>query len=790
MSCLVIIAVQESSGALVGAEDLGVSLEDPGFGNMSSSAMDTLNAIHSLSSSTSSLHDGPVDRRAHMDRVSDRSMRKYDASSSPHILLDRSHDHDDDMIRPKTVPAVRASSTLSESLADAFGSELASAGTSDKHPTRGNSTSSGSSGRSNSSINKIKRIIIADLQRSTTDESDLELISRTGSGLPSTGMSMESSFTASTRAGSWQDTSPAVQESRSKDQSRNSPRPIPTRASSGTTQSSRTRLEMDLAEAATTPSPGSVSSFSSLPATAIGIHPTLESFASTPGSRRRRSQVSSRRLSAEEGMEQDAATPRGADSQRDISISSTPSLPSPSHSAAVREVPEQDVQDHEEEERSVPEHHSFYALGIHGQTSNESYAREIEESMSRTPPLDSKRSSLSSSLGPRALEQSDSDKEGASAPVTSSHDDDVEDEEDVEDHEDDAIEAADEQRETAAARHLGKEDSGSRETKLGSDSESEDETSLPLAPPSKVSAQGSPELEGEQDDNDKHNDLRERESESENENEGMSESENSVRHQENMSSSSLATRPLSTASSSTLLTDDSFLSSIGSSSSTHDHGHGEDGDEDEDDEHGRDEDDGEDSPRLDSSFTLTGPVRQPLTREERKQEQQRLKRKKRRLLVDDAKRKQEQLDRIKAQLELKDLGKIRQQVSFWEEKGILEQKVVAMVEVEEEPEEPEGPPQSKDEASSPGKHCSADDPRAIGRQERSEEDASLQDKTLVIQGKMADFTLGEPLSPGNNQLSGYDEPPKPAGRKQAATDQMTASASSESDLAVFLSDVD
>ncbi|KAG0045452.1 hypothetical protein BGZ83_009351, partial [Gryganskiella cystojenkinii] len=59
-------------------------------------------------------------------------------------------------------------------------------------------------------------------------------------------------------------------------------------------------------------------------------------------------------------------------------------------------------------------------------------------------------------------------------------------------------------------------------------------------------------------------------------------------------------------------------------------------------------------------------------------------RRKKRLLVDDAKRKQEQLDKIKAQLELRALGKIRQQVSFWEEKGVLEQKVVGVVEVEED----------------------------------------------------------------------------------------------------------
>ncbi|KAF9579662.1 hypothetical protein BGW38_003990, partial [Lunasporangiospora selenospora] len=59
------------------------------------------------------------------------------------------------------------------------------------------------------------------------------------------------------------------------------------------------------------------------------------------------------------------------------------------------------------------------------------------------------------------------------------------------------------------------------------------------------------------------------------------------------------------------------------------------------------------------------------------------KRHRKRLLVDDAKRKQEQLERIKAQLELRTLGKIRRQISFWEERGVLEQKVVAVVDVDE-----------------------------------------------------------------------------------------------------------
>ncbi|KAF9108659.1 hypothetical protein BGX27_008271 [Mortierella sp. AM989] len=69
--------------------------------------------------------------------------------------------------------------------------------------------------------------------------------------------------------------------------------------------------------------------------------------------------------------------------------------------------------------------------------------------------------------------------------------------------------------------------------------------------------------------------------------------------------------------------------------------------------------------------------------EDKIQERQRMKHYKRRMLVDDAKRKSEQLERIKAQLQLKTLGKIREQVSFWEEKGVLEQKNVGVVDVED-----------------------------------------------------------------------------------------------------------
>ncbi|KAG0050919.1 hypothetical protein BGZ83_004283, partial [Gryganskiella cystojenkinii] len=64
---------------------------------------------------------------------------------------------------------------------------------------------------------------------------------------------------------------------------------------------------------------------------------------------------------------------------------------------------------------SFPEHHPFYAVGIHGQASTDSYAREIEESIKRkTPPQDtgSRRGSTEDDL-----EQEDGPSPTASPPV-------------------------------------------------------------------------------------------------------------------------------------------------------------------------------------------------------------------------------------------------------------------------------------------------------------------------------------------------------------------------------------
>ncbi|KAG0223784.1 hypothetical protein BGW42_005541 [Actinomortierella wolfii] len=72
---------------------------------------------------------------------------------------------------------------------------------------------------------------------------------------------------------------------------------------------------------------------------------------------------------------------------------------------------------------------------------------------------------------------------------------------------------------------------------------------------------------------------------------------------------------------------------------------------------------------------------------ERRQRSQDSVRRRRKRLVDDARRKQEQLERIKARLELRSLGKIRPIVSFWEEKSVLEQKNIGVEEVEDEREE-------------------------------------------------------------------------------------------------------
>ncbi|KAG0249201.1 hypothetical protein BG011_009515 [Mortierella polycephala] len=253
------------------------------------------------------------------------------------------------------------------------------------------------------------------------------------------------------------------------------------------------------------------------------------------------------------------------------------------------------------------------------------------------------------------------------------------------------------------------------------------------------------------------------------------------------------TRPLSSASStSTVMTGDSQQSSSLDSqqSSSLDSQHGEDDDDE---------------------------AAEPLTRRERKLEQKRkMRRHKRRLLVNDAKRKQEQLERIQAQLELKTLGKIRQQVSFWEEKGVLEQKVVAMLEVDDDSDETnnasnndsfvkrqqdeprlvpgseEGPSTSM--SMNKGEQAKKDMPLSLSHLQKQLYRGSSENSTAVesaFEEKDNRSAFMEPTSPSSSKVPKLEEPLMQARRKFSSSDtSQVQMSSSESGRETFMSDID
>ncbi|KAF9922819.1 hypothetical protein FBU30_007082, partial [Linnemannia zychae] len=174
-----------------------------------------------------------------------------------------------------------------------------------------------------------------------------------------------------------------------------------------------------------------------------------------------------------------------------------------------------------------------------------------------------------------------------------------------------------------------------------------------------------------------------------------------------------------------------------------------------------------DSPTATHSISAT-PAIQKESNTVRNRTQQR-RRRRRIQLVDDAQRKKLQLDRIQAQLERKILGKIREQVSFWERKGVLEQEVVG-AEVLEDDEEDHGIHNNK----------------ALGDHNK-EQDLKAEEKQ------------GESLSPGNSKsLGGYGEIPQLALRRSLRTSSSTlkvdhskgSDSSTSKDMDSFLSNVD
>ncbi|KAF8929954.1 hypothetical protein BGZ47_000796, partial [Haplosporangium gracile] len=167
-------------------------------------------------------------------------------------------------------------------------------------------------------------------------------------------------------------------------------------------------------------------------------------------------------------------------------------------------------------------------------------------------------------------------------------------------------------------------------------------------------------------------------------------------------------------------------------------------------------------------------------------------------LVDDVQRKKEQIDRIREQLERKTLGKIREQVSFWETKGVLEQKVIGAEEIVEEDDEKvvaEGGEGAEKEGGSDGDNgASESNKKPLGR-------LSLTQELLSGMKKSS----GEPMSPGNSQSPGdyYSEMPQLAPRRSLPTstsssaqnvppppESLPSSAPEPSEMEAFFTDVD
>ncbi|KAF9538180.1 hypothetical protein EC957_007114 [Mortierella hygrophila] len=123
-------------------------------------------------------------------------------------------------------------------------------------------------------------------------------------------------------------------------------------------------------------------------------------------------------------------------------------------------------------------------------------------------------------------------------------------------------------------------------------------------------------------------------------------------------------------------------------------------------------------------------------------------------LVDDAQRKKEQLARIREQLERKALGKIREQVSFWETKGVLEQKVVGAEEVVE-----------NDDGGEDG--MDGGEGGAISESNKEPPGGLSLSLEHLRGGNGNKKSSGEPISPGNSQSPGgyYSEMPQLATRR-------------------------
>lgn len=297
---------------------------------------------------------------------------------------------------------------------------------------------------------------------------------------------------------------------------------------------------------------------------------------------------------------------------------------SPSHSPLVTSTPSQSSgQDFNQAKEPERVHRPFYALGIHGQTPTDAYATEIEESIQK------------GRLAPKVARDDDDDNEDENNSSAShslllesstmlTEPSEGSDREQVESEGSDPAQSTDDLKASPS---------------LSSEKDALESNGLSSQSPGSLSNSGneddqddSPEDEYDEknDDFDPHSPV-------------------------STKSFTPSLRPMSSISSISTLTDDNLTT--GSSEDDHNNDHH--------------------STR--PKDTLEGKL---TSQQQRALEQKKRHRHHRQQLVDDTQRKQEQLDRIKAQLELKRLGKIRQQVSFWEEKGVLEQRVVSVEEVE------------------------------------------------------------------------------------------------------------
>ncbi|KAF9274713.1 hypothetical protein BGZ88_002836 [Linnemannia elongata] len=193
-----------------------------------------------------------------------------------------------------------------------------------------------------------------------------------------------------------------------------------------------------------------------------------------------------------------------------------------------------------------------------------------------------------------------------------------------------------------------------------------------------------------------------------------------------------------------------------------------------------------------SSPSTTGTTPQTAVQKELRDLRRASQRRRKIQLVDDAQRKKEQLARIREQLERKALGKIREQVSFWETKGVLEQKVVGAEEVVVEDDGDDGgeggaiTSESENKEPSPGGLLSLSQEHLRGGRSGNKKSS------------------GEPMSPGNSQSPGgyYSEMPQLAPRRSLSTTSSTndkihsqvgsrpSSTPKPSEIDVFLSNVD